>query len=142
MEWIILNLNNKKVGHKYKEKYTSIKDIYRIVKKEMTRTVSYSLFYNIIKCYFKILMRDIVQRDRKVYLPNRMGYVYLDERPHRRAFHVRVDNEQTKLQGKTITKKVPILDDFYKKIVWVGPKTYKYCKFMPLGYSRQIIKEN
>ena len=26
-----------------------------------------------------------------VFLPNQMGYVYLDEKPHKRAFHIRTD---------------------------------------------------
>ncbi len=130
------------MGHKYKDKYTSIKDIYKLVKLMMTRDIDYSLYYNIIKKYFEILIRDVVDRDRRVYLPNSMGYVYLDERPHKRAFHVRVDNEATKKEGKTITKQIPILDDFYKKIVWVGPETYKYCKFMPLRYFRNKINKN
>ena len=76
------------------------------------------------------------------YLPNQMGYVYLDEKPHRRAFHIRVDNESTKEAGETVFYKVPILDDFYKKLVWVRPTKYRNCKIMPLGYSRKLINKD
>ena len=130
------------MGHKYKDKYTSIKSIYKQVKVILYKNINYSLYYNIIKRYFEILIRDAVERGHKVSLPNQMGYVYLDERPHKRAFHIRVDNEATKKAGETIFYKVPILDDFYKKLVWVRPTKYRNCKIMPLGYSRKIINKD
>ena len=43
------------------------------------KNIDYSLYYNIIKRFFEILIRDVAERDRVVYLPNSMGYVYLDE---------------------------------------------------------------
>jgi hypothetical protein len=130
------------VGHKYKNKYTSIKEIYKRVRLVLYKKIDYSLYYNIIKRFFEILIRDVVERDRIVYLPNSMGYVYLEERPHKRAFHIRVDNDATKEQGQTVYRKVPILDDFYKKLVWVRPTKYRNCKILPLGYSRNIINKN
>ena len=130
------------MGHKYKDKYTSIKSIYKHVKLILYKNINYSLYYNIIKRYFEILIRDTVERGHEVSLPNQMGYVYLDERPHKRAFHIRVDNEATKQAGETIFYKVPILDDFYKKLVWVRPTKYRNCKIMPLGYSRKIINKD
>ena len=130
------------MGHKYKDKYTSIRNIYKHVKVILYKNINYSLYYNIIKRYFEILIRDVVERGYEVSLPNQMGYVYLDERPHKRAFHIRVDNEATKQAGETIFYKVPILDDFYKKLVWVRPTKYRNCKIMPLGYSRKIINKD
>lgn len=130
------------MGHKYKDKYMPIKNIYKHVKLLLYKNIDYSLYYNIIKKFFEILIRDVVERDHKVYLPNQMGYVYLDEKPHTRAFHVRVDNKATKETGETVFYKVPILDDFYKKLVWVRPTKYRNCKIMPLGYSRKIINKD
>ena len=130
------------MGHKYKDKYTSIKSIYKHVKLILYKNINYSLYYNIIKRYFEILIRDVVERGHEVSLPNQMGYVYLDERPHKRAFHIKVDNEATKQAGETIFYKVPILDDFYKKLVWVRPTKYRNCKIMPLRYSRKIINKD
>ena len=130
------------MGHKYKDKYTSIRSIYKNIKVILYKNIDYSLYYNIIKRFFEILIRDVVERGHEVSLPNQMGYVYLDERPHKRAFHIRVDNEATKKAGETIFYKVPILDDFYKKLVWVRPTKYRNCKIMPLGYSRKIINKD
>ena len=130
------------MGHKYKDKYTSIRSIYKHVKVILYKNIDYGLYYNIIRRFFEILIRDVVERGHEVSLPNQMGYVYLDERPHKRAFHIRVDNEATKQAGETIFYKVPILDDFYKKLVWVRPTKYRNCKIMPLGYSRKIINKN
>ena len=130
------------MGHKYKDKYTSIRSIYKHVKVILYKNIDYGLYYNIIRRFFEILIRDVVERGHEVSLPNQMGYVYLDERPHKRAFHIRVDNEATKQAGETIFYKVPILDDFYKKLIWVRPTKYRNCKIMPLGYSRKIINKN
>ena len=71
-----------------------------------------------------------------------MGYVCVDEKPHRRAFHIRIDNEATKEAGKTVRYRVPILDDFYKKLIWVRPTKYRNCKIMPLRYLKEIINKN
>ena len=63
--------------------------------------------------------------------------MYVDERPHVRAFHVRVDNEATKKEGKIVKYRIPILDDYYKKLIWVRPSKYKNCKIMPLQYTKK-----
>ena len=130
------------MGLKYKDKYILVKEIYRSIKDSFYKKISYSLFYNIVKRYFEIMIRDLVYRDRQVSLPNQMGYVYLDEKPHKRAFHIRTDMIASKNEGKLVKYKVPILDDFYKKIVWMRPNKYKNCKMLPLGYSKKIINKN
>ena len=130
------------MGYKYKDKYTSIKDIYKHVKLILYKNINYSLYYNIVKRFFEILIRDVVERGHQVYLPNQMGYIYLDEKLHKRAFHIRVDNEATKKTGETVFFKVPILDDYYKKLVWVRPTKYRNCKVLPLGYSKRLINKN
>jgi hypothetical protein len=144
------------MSHKYKDKYVSIKDIYKSIRtsfgkyflyckkrdRKLYKSVDYGIYYNIIKRFCEILIRDTAIRDRKVYLPNQMGYIYLGERPHKRAFHYRIDNEATKEAGQTVRYRVPILDDFYKKLIWVRPTKYRNCKIMPLGYSKRIINKN
>jgi hypothetical protein len=130
------------MGLKYKDKYVLLKEIYKSIKNNFYKKISYSLFYSIVKKYFEILIRDLVHRDREFSLPNKMGYVYLDEKPHKRAFHIRTDIIASKSEGKLVKYKVPILDDFYKKIVWSRPNKYKNCKILPLGYSKRIINKN
>ena len=120
----------------------SIRDIFKHVKLMLYKNIDYKLYYSIIRRFFEILIRDVADRERKVYLPNQMGYVYLDERPHKRAFHIRVDNEATKETGETVFYKVPILDDYYKKLIWKRSSKYKYCKIIPLRYSKEIINKD
>ena len=129
------------MGLKYKDKYTSIRDIYKAVKNDIYKKIDYSLFYNILKRYVEILIRDTVERDREVSLPNNMGYVYIEEKPHKRAFHVRIDNEASKKAGYFVKYKVPILNDFYKKLIWARDPKYRNCKIMPLGYFRKQINK-
>ena len=130
------------MGLRYKNKYVSVKDIFRNVKNNISKTISYSTFYNIVKRFFEILIRDVVERNHKVYIPNQMGYIYLAEKPHKRAFHIRVDQKATKELGHLVRYKVPILDDFYKKLIWMRPNKYRHCKILPLGYSKRIINKN
>ena len=130
------------MGLRYKDKYVLVKEIYRSIKDSFYKKISYSLFYNIVKKYFEIMIRDLVYRDREFSLPNQMGYVYLDEKPHKRAFHIRTDMTASKSEGRLVQYKVPILDDFYKKLVWVRPTKYRNCKILPLGYSKRIINKN
>jgi|TARA_R100000656_G_scaffold107361_1_gene79499 hypothetical protein len=130
------------MGLKYKNNYILLKEIYKNIKDSFYKKINYSLFYKIVKRYFEIMIRDLVYRDREVFMPNRMGYVYLEEKPHKRAFHIRTDIIASKIKGKLIQYKVPILDDFYKKIVWIKPKKYTNCKILPLGYSKKIINKN
>ena len=130
------------MSSKYKHKYISVRDLFKRVNKVLYKKINYSLYYNIIKRYFEIFIRDIVERNRIVILPNKMGYVYIDERPHKRAFHIRTDFKASKEKGELVTYKIPILDDFYKKLIWIKSPEYKNCKIMPLGYSKRIINKN
>jgi|TARA_R100001510_G_scaffold29783_1_gene26415 hypothetical protein len=130
------------VGHKYKDKYISLKDIYNKIKLSFSEKINYKLYYKIIVKYLEILLRDAVQRNRKVALPNKMGYVSLEQKIQTRAFHYRVDNEATKQKGETVFYKVPILEDYYKKLVWSRPRKYRYCKLMALSHSKKIINNN
>ena len=67
------------MSSKYKHKYFSVRDIFKSIKNNIYKNINYGLYYNIIKRFCEILIRDVVERDRFVYLPNQMGYVYLDE---------------------------------------------------------------
>ena len=125
--------------NKYKHKYISINDIYNIIKDKLYKKINYSLFYNIVKRFFEILIRDLVLRKELIHLPAGFGYVYIDKKPHKRAFHIRVDREATLEAGKVIKYKVPILDDFYYKLVWMRPYKFRNCKIMPMGYFKKEI---
>ena len=129
------------MSSKYKHKYFSVRDLFSNVNKLIYKNINYSLYYNIVKRFFEILIRDVVDRDRMVFLPNQMGYVYLDEKPHKRAFHIRTDINESNKQGKLVRYKVPILDDYYYKIVWVRPFELSRCKIMPLTRFKKSINE-
>ena len=123
-------------SRKYKDKYLAVKDVHDNGGKE----IPYTRYYKIVKRFFEILFRDVIKRLDLVHLPNKMGYIYLDKKEHKRAFHYRIDlNESNKKKEKVIYK-VPILDDYYYKIVWVRPHKYRNCKIMPLTKVKELIK--
>ncbi len=123
-------------SRRYKDKYLTVKDVHDSSSKKLP----YTRFYKIVKRFFEILFRDVVQRLDLVHLPNKMGYIYLDKKEHKRAFHYRIDINKSNKKGEKVIYKVPILDDYYYKIVWVRPHKYRNCKIMPLTKVKEIIK--
>ena len=123
-------------SRRYKDKYLTVKNVHDSSSKKLP----YTRFYKIVKRFFEILFRDVIQRLDLVHLPNKMGYIYLDKKEHKRAFHYRVDINESNKKGEKVIYKVPILDDYYYKIVWVRPHKYRNCKIMPLTKVKEIIK--
>tara|TARA_Y100000361_G_C10950284_1_gene233381 strand:+ start:26 stop:409 length:384 start_codon:yes stop_codon:yes gene_type:complete len=123
-------------SRKYKHKYLAVKDVHDNGSKE----IPYTRYYKIVKRFFEILFRDVIKRLDLVHLPNKMGYIYLDKKEHKRAFHYRIDLNESNKQKEKVIYKVPILDDYYYKIVWVRPHKYRNCKIMPLTKVKELIK--
>ena len=123
-------------SRKYKHKYLAVKDVHDNGSKELP----YTRYYKIVKRFFEILFRDVIKRLDLVHLPNKMGYIYLDKKEHKRAFHYRIDLNKSNKQKEKVIYKVPILDDYYYKIVWVRPHKYRNCKIMPLTKVKELIK--
>ena len=123
-------------SRKYKHKYLAVKDVHDNGIKE----IPYTIYYKIVKRFFEILFRDVIKRLDLVHLPNKMGYIYLDKKEHKRAFHYRIDLNKSNKQKEKVIYKVPILDDYYYKIVWVRPHKYRNCKIMPLTKVKELIK--
>ncbi len=126
-------------SRKYKDKYANLKDIYKNINERLSKKITYTRYYKVISKFFEILFRDVIVRNDIVHLPNRMGYIYLDKKEHKRAFHYRIDLNESNKKGKKVIYKVPILDDYYHKIVWVRPGKYKNCKIMPLTKVKNLI---
>lgn len=135
-----MTTEKQKYSRKYKDKYADVKDIYDIIKPRLSKRISYKRYYAIISSFFKALLRGVITRGDVIHLPNRMGYIYLDKREHQRAFHYRIDLNETNRTGEKVIYKVPILDDYYHKIMWIRPLDLKRCKIMPLAYGKKLIK--
>ena len=143
------------ISRKHKHKYENSKDIYKFVresvkvrgewikskKKYREKKLDYKTFYAVVSRFFEILIRDVVLKNELIHLPGDFGYVYLDKKEHKRAFHYRVDINESNKKGKIVKYKVPILDDYYYKIIWKRPKKYSKCKIMPLGNFNKEIKK-
>jgi len=142
-------------SRKHKSKYETARDIYKIVREEVTvkgewlkgqkkyrrNKLDYKTYYSVVSKFFEILIRDVVQRNELIHLPGGLGYVYLDKKEHKRAFHYRVDINESNKKGKLVKYKVPILDYYYYKVIWVRPDKLKKCKIMPLGIFKKEINK-
>ena len=133
---------------KYRNRYTTISDIYKQVKGKIKKKgkyndiyPSYKEYYGVISKYFDILIRDLTAKKDLTFLPENMGYLYIEEKENKRAFHIRVDIEKSKKEGKLYKYKVPILDDTYYKVVWKRPHEYRYYKVVPLKKFKNAIKQ-
>ena len=150
-----MQTQRKLFSRKHRDKYETARDIYNNIKKAVTvrgewlkgqkkfreKQLDYKTYYSVIKKFFEILARDLVQKNELIHLPGDMGYLYLDKKQHKRAFHYRVDINESNNKGKLVKYKVPILDDYYYKVVWKRPKKYSKCKIMPLGIFKKEIKK-
>lgn len=46
-----------------------------------------------------------------------------------RSYHAIKDNEESKIQGKLVKVKIPVLDDWYSVLIWSKPSaSYKKLK--------------
>ena len=131
---------DKHLERKYKDKYVSVKDIYKSIKSDINN-ISYTNFYSIVKTFFEELIRELVVEKATVTLPAKMGKVYIKKMLHKRAFHYRCNVNEVDNNGKRVVYKVPILNDYYYKVVWLRPKKYKMAKLMPMGFFKKAIKK-
>ena len=145
----------RKFSREHKDKYISTRDIYKNIKKELrvntkwsrrkkeyrTKELDYSTFYSIVKRFLEILIRDLTERFELIHLPENLGYLYIDKKEHKRPFHIRVDIAESEKRGEVVKYKVPILDNYYNKLVWLRPERFKKCKVLPLSKFKRVIKE-
>jgi len=132
------------ISKRYKYKYVLLKEIYDNIKpnlKNGKKNMTYKIYYSIIKKFFTKLIREVVGKMNLIHLPNKLGYVYLDKRPHKRPFHLRVDVEETNKSGNLVKYKVPILDDYYYKLVWNKSARLVGSKILPLSIFKNEIKK-
>ena len=132
------------ISEKYKYKYVLLKEIYNNIKNNLyngKKTMTYKVYYSIIKKFFTKLINEVVHNLNLVHLPDKLGYVYLDKKSHKRPFHLRVDIEETNRTGELEKYKVPILDDYYYKLVWNKSARLVGSKILPLSIFKSEIKK-
>ena len=132
----------------FKNKYVFLKDVFNKIKKgikikggKRDRQLSYTEYRNIVKTYFDIIVEDVAENREKLKLPSRFGTIYVKKCKNKRPFHIRVDIAESERVGEVVKYKVPILDNYYNKLVWLRPKKFKKCKILPLTRFKKVIKE-
>ena len=132
----------------FKDKYVFLKDVFNNIKKNIKvkgskrdRQLSYKEYRDIVSKYFDILINDIAVEREKSKLPVKFGTVYIKKCKNKRPFHIRVDIAESERKGEVVKYKVPILDNYYNKLVWLRPRKFKKCKVLPLYKFKSIIKE-
>ncbi len=126
----------------YKDKYTNLKDIYKPIRNELkhkNKRITYSTYFKIITKYFEYFIEHIAEKKEKAEMPYKLGKVYIKKELHKRPFHVRIDINESEKQGKIIKYKVPILNDYYNKLVWERLTKYKKYKILPLRKFKRLI---
>ena len=127
---------------KYKDKYVNLKDIYRTIRKGLifnNKQMSYSVYFNIIKLFLTEFIKQVAKEKEKIQMPKKMGQVYIKKELHKRPFHVQIDVNESEKTGKIVKYKVPILNDYYNKLVWERASQYKRYKILPLKRFKELI---
>ncbi len=126
----------------YKDKYINIKDIYANINDVLVfnnKKMSYSVYFNILISFLQELIIELAQNKEQVQLPQKMGKMYIKKQLHKRPFHIQIDVNEYEKTGKIIKYKVPILDDYYNKLIWERASKYKTYKILPLKRFKEII---
>jgi hypothetical protein len=130
----------------YKKNYTFLKEVFNKVKgnikikgKRRERQLSYKEYRDIISKYFDYLIEEVAINRNKVKLPNKFGSIYVKKCEQKRAFHIRVDVSKTIETGEVVRYKVPIMEDYYNKLVWNRPSKFRKCKILPLTKFKEVI---
>tara|TARA_R110002012_G_scaffold45983_3_gene121964 strand:- start:30581 stop:31006 length:426 start_codon:yes stop_codon:yes gene_type:complete len=133
---------------KYKDKYVLLKDVFKSIRKSIKvkgvkkdRQLSYTEYRRIVSEFFDTLIDEVARSRNKARLPNRFGTVYVKKCKNKRAFHIRLDIAESEKRGEIVKYKVPILNDYYNKLVWLRPGKFKKCKILPLSRFKNVIKE-
>tara|TARA_R100000951_G_scaffold44546_1_gene38063 strand:+ start:12352 stop:12774 length:423 start_codon:yes stop_codon:yes gene_type:complete len=127
---------------KYKDKYKFIKDIYKPIRNELrinNKRITYSTYFKVITSFLEELIKEIAVEKAKFVLPYGLGKVYIKKELHKRPFHIQIDIKESEKKGELVKYKVPILDDYYNKLVWERPTTYKRYKILPLNKFKKLI---
>ena len=127
------------VSKTYKHKYIAIDEIYEQLGDNID--ISLKEYKKLLKSFYNAFTQEVVYSREVVHLPNNMGYCYIKKNEHKRPFHIRVDWAETKKQGELVKYKVPILDDYYYKLMWHRKGTMGKCKIMPLALLKDSIKD-
>lgn len=128
---------------KYKDKYVSLKDIYRTIRKNLifNKQLTYSMYYKIVTAYMTELINSVAVDKEQFELPKNLGKLYIKKMEHKRPFHVQIDINESEKTGEIVKRKIPILTDFYNKLVWERPVKYKTYKALPLRRFKALINE-
>ena len=127
---------------KYKDKYVSLRDIYRTIRKGLifnNKQMSYSTYFNIIVLFLSEFIKQVAEEKEKIQMPKKMGQVYIKKELHKRPFHVQIDVNESEKTGRIVKYKVPILNDDYNKLVWERASQYKRYKILPLKRFKELI---
>ena len=129
---------------KYKDKYKLIKDIYKPIRNELrvnNKRITYSTYFRVITCFLENVIHEVAVNKIKFEFPFSLGKLYIKKELHKRPFHVQIDINESEKKGELVKYKVPILDDFYNKLVWERATTYKRYKILPLNKFKKLINE-
>ena len=127
------------LSKKYKDKYIDIDNIYDILKEDIK--LDRKQYKAVLRAYLDLFTEELLIKKNVVHLPNKMGFCYIKKQEHKRPFHIRVDWKESKLKGELVKYKVPILDDYYYKLMWHRGKDMGKCKMMPLSKIKTTLKK-
>ena len=99
----------------------------------MKVAITYKEFTKVIYAYFEIKFEELIKFgfEKDIELSLISGDFALRKYIQTRSFHLVKDSTESFKQGKTVKYKIPILDDYYTKILWQRRKN---------GFGQLLVK--
>lgn len=110
--------------------------------------ISLSDFRTVVYTYFEIKFEELFRfgLERDIEMPLISGVFCFRKYVQNRSYHVIKDNEESFKQGRLVKKRIPILEDYFTKVLWQRRKNgfgTLRIKFAPgiRAKKRQLQKE-
>ena len=119
-------LSNKKEYYNLKDFYKDNIEKFHYYKSNKKLSISEYVFKKVIKTYFDIIFEKLFLYGDKIDInvPLISGSFKIRRKIQTRGYHVLKDNKESKIQGKIVKYKIPIVDDYYTTIIWDAYKLY------------------
>lgn len=118
---IILNkiIQMKNPKYTLRSIYDDNKKSLRLVNRKK-KQIPYSSFKKVIYTYFKLSFENLFKfgDQTDIRTPLISGSFSIRKKIQTRSYHVLKDNVESKIQGKLVKYKVPILEDWYSVLIW------------------------
>lgn len=101
--------------------YENYKDSLKLSNRKKNKRITYTEFKTVIHTYFEMVFEDLFRFGHETDIRTSLisGSFAIRKSLQKRTYHVLKDNEESKRQGRLVKYKVPILEDWFSRLLWI-----------------------